>query len=53
MEFRKRSSIKKRKLKQKQAATIMGIDQPKVSAILRGRLSGFTIERLMRFLSEF
>ncbi len=28
----------------------MGIDQPKVSAILRGRLSGFTIERLMRLL---
>jgi predicted XRE-type DNA-binding protein len=43
-------TIKKRKLKQKQAAEIMGIDQPKVSAILRGRLSGFTIERLMRFL---
>jgi len=43
-------TIKKRKLKQKKAAELMGIDQPKVSAILRGRLSGFTIERLMRFL---
>lgn len=43
-------TIKKRKLRQKRAAEIMGIDQPKVSAILRGRLSGFTIERLMRFL---
>jgi transcriptional regulator with XRE-family HTH domain len=41
---------KKRKLTQKKAAEVMGIDQPKVSAILRGRLSGFTIERLMRFL---
>ncbi len=28
----------------------MKIDQPKVSAILRGHLSGFTIERLLRFL---
>ena len=44
------NTIKKRKLTQKKAATVMGIDQPKVSAILRGRLSGFTIERLMRFL---
>ncbi len=43
-------TIKKRKLKQKKAAEIMKVDQPKVSAILRGRLSGFTIERLMRFL---
>ena len=43
-------AIKKRKLTQKKAAEIMKIDQPKVSAILRGRLSGFTIERLMRFL---
>jgi predicted XRE-type DNA-binding protein len=43
-------AIEKRKLTQKKAAEIMGIDQPKVSAILRGRLSGFTIERLMRFL---
>src|SRR3990167_4776305 len=43
-------TIKKRKLTQKKAAEAMGIDQPKVSAILRGRLSGFTIERLMRFL---
>lgn len=42
--------IKKRKLTQKKAAETLGIDQPKVSAILRGRLSGFTIDRLMRFL---
>ena len=43
-------AIKKRKLTQKKAAAILGVDQPKISAILRGRLSGFTIERLMRFL---
>lgn len=42
--------IKERKLTQKKAAEIIGIDQPKVSAILRGYLSGFTIDRLFRFL---
>ncbi len=45
-----RDTIKKRKLTQKKAAEIMGVDQPKVSAILRGKLSGFTLERLMRLL---
>lgn len=43
------NAIKKRKLTQKKAAAIMGVDQSKISAILRGRLSGFTIERLMGF----
>ncbi|CAN5566706.1 hypothetical protein BH11ARM2_BH11ARM2_13790 [soil metagenome] len=28
----------------------MGIDPPKVSKIVRGRLSGFSTERLMTFL---
>lgn len=45
--------ITERKLTQKNAAEIMGIDQPKVSAILRGHLSGFTIDRLFRFLMAF
>lgn len=42
--------IKKKKLTQKKAAALMGIDQPKVSSIMRGQLSGFTIDRLLRFL---
>lgn len=42
--------IKKRKLTQKKAAEFMGIDQPKVSDILRGKLSSFSLERLIRFL---
>ncbi len=42
--------IKCRKLTQEEAAEIIGIDQPKVSAIVRGKLSGFTIDRLFRFL---
>ncbi len=42
--------IKSRKLKQKQAAKIMEIDQPKVSDIICGKLSRYSIDRLMRFL---
>ena len=30
---------------------LMGIDQAKVSAIVNGKLKGFTIERLLRFLN--
>jgi predicted XRE-type DNA-binding protein len=40
-----------RKLTQKKAAVVLGIDQPKVSALLRGKLAGFSIERLLRFLN--
>lgn len=43
--------IKKRKLTQARAAEIMGINQPKVSALLRRKLSGFSVERLMHFLN--
>lgn len=42
--------IRERKLTQAKAAKLLGIDQPKVSNLLRGRLTGFSIERLMRFL---
>jgi predicted XRE-type DNA-binding protein len=42
--------IKQRKLTQDKAAQLMEIDQPKVSKIVRGLLSEFTIERLMRHL---
>jgi len=28
----------------------MGVDQPKVSAMLAGRFRGYSVERLMRFL---
>lgn len=37
---------------QEDAAAALGIDQPKVSALMRGRLSGFSFERLMRFLNR-
>ena len=38
-------------LSQSEAAQLLGVDQPKVSALLRGRLSGFSLERLIRFLN--
>jgi predicted XRE-type DNA-binding protein len=44
------AEIKRRRLTQSQAAAILGIDQPKVSALKQGKLSGFSIERLMRLL---
>ena len=43
--------IRQRKLTQHAAAKLMGIDQPKVSHILRGRLEGYSTERLMGFLT--
>ena len=45
-------AIKERELTQREAATLMGIDQPKVSHVLRGRLADFSTERLMSFLME-
>jgi predicted XRE-type DNA-binding protein len=46
-----RQIIKRRRLTQVAAASLMGIDQPKVSALLNGRLTNFSSERLMRLLT--
>jgi predicted XRE-type DNA-binding protein len=43
--------IDERGLTQAQAAEILGIDQPKISALVRGRLGGFSMERLYRYLN--
>jgi len=43
--------IKRRRLTQVAAARLMKIDQPKVSALLNGRLAHFSSERLMRLLT--
>jgi predicted XRE-type DNA-binding protein len=43
--------IRKKKLTQQKAAEIMGINQPKVSALLHGKLEGFSVERLIHFLN--
>src|SRR5579863_5750746 len=45
------AAIRARRLTQARAARILKIDQPKISRLLRGRLSGFSTERLMRFLT--
>ena len=41
--------IEDRSLTQTQAAAHLGIDQPKISNLLRGRLRGFSTDRLMHF----
>jgi len=43
-------TIRQRKLTQAAAAKLMGIDQPKTSAMLAGQFRGYSVERLMRFL---
>lgn len=42
--------IENRSISQSEAASIMGLDQPKVSALVRGRLGGFSTDRLFRCL---
>src|SRR3990167_1129577 len=43
--------ITQKKLNQAQAASLLDIDQPKISALSKGKLAGFSIERLFRFLN--
>ena len=44
------STVERDELTQAQIATLLGINQPKVSALLHFKLEGFSVERLMRFL---
>lgn len=44
------TTIERRGLTQAAAAALLEIDQPKVSALTRGRLAGFSLDRLVRFL---
>ncbi len=46
-----RDVITERKLTQTKAAEILGLDQPKVSALVRGQVEGYTLDRLFRFLN--
>jgi predicted XRE-type DNA-binding protein len=43
--------IEERGLTQTEAAKLFGIDQPKVSALLRGRFRGFSVYRIMSFIA--
>jgi len=45
------SIVTHRHLTQVEAAGILGTGQPKVSELLAGRLDGFSIERLIRYLN--
>ena len=45
--------MKQRKLTQTAAAKLIGIAQPDLSNILRGRFRGYSVEWLMRMLTAF
>ncbi len=45
------AAIKARKLTQLAAAEALGVDQPKISKLVRGDLYGFSTDQLFRFLT--
>lgn len=47
-----RTIVQRRRLTRTAAAVILRVDQAKVSAILNGRLTNFSSERLMRLLTR-
>ncbi len=47
-----RKAIKMKKLTQTKAAKLFGISQPKLSALLKGHFRGYSVERLIHFLTE-
>ncbi|MFZ0689888.1 MAG: helix-turn-helix transcriptional regulator [Acidobacteriaceae bacterium] len=42
--------VEQNRLSQAEVAAMLGITQPKVSALLHYKLEGYSVERLMRFL---
>ena len=47
-----RDLIDQRKLPQAKAASLLGLDQPKVSALVRGRTDGYSLDRLFKCLNS-
>ncbi len=47
-----RRSIESRRLTQSKAAELLGVDQPKISRLLRGDFKGFSMQRLMTMLTH-
>jgi predicted XRE-type DNA-binding protein len=43
--------LKARRLKQVEAAALLAVPQPKISALVNYRLDGFSLEKLMAFLT--
>ena len=50
MVFKIDTIMKKRRLKQVEAAPLFGVRQPDISKMLRGEFRHFSVERLLRFL---
>lgn len=48
--FKIHAIMKKRRLKQVEAAELLGVRQPDISKMLRGEFRQFSVERLLRFL---
>jgi predicted XRE-type DNA-binding protein len=46
-----RQLVSGKKLSQRAAAAVLGVAQPDLSKLFRGRLEGFSIERLVRMLN--
>jgi predicted XRE-type DNA-binding protein len=44
-------AIKEKGLNQYQAAEVLGTDQLKISALIQGRFSGYSLERLFKYLN--
>ncbi len=43
--------LEERRLTQSQTAKLLGLDQPKVSALVRGRVQGYSLDQMFRFLN--
>jgi len=50
--FKIDQEIQARKLTQTEASKIMGLRQPKLSALLKGQFENCTIDRLVRYLNK-
>ncbi len=44
--------VERKGMTQSEIAPLLGLDQPKISYLMRGRLSGFSVERLFDILNR-
>jgi predicted XRE-type DNA-binding protein len=47
-----RQAVALQGMSQRVASELIGIDQPKISSLMQGRLTGFSVGRLIRFLTD-
>jgi len=45
-------AIERRRLSQSRAAALVGVDQPKISALVNGDTRGFSVDRLLKILTR-